>query len=315
MDKKDLRIIYMGTPEFAVAPLKALVDNGFNIVAVVTGEDKPQGRGRKIMPTPVKELAQSLGIPVLQPAKLKDETFQAELRSYKADLQIVVAFRMLPEAVWAMPKFGTFNLHTAILPQYRGAAPINWAVINGETKSGVTTFMLDHDIDTGRILLKKEIDILPEDNAGNVHDKLMEVGSQLVVDTVEMILSGNVKSVAQSDLIAPGTVLKSAPKIFKEDCRLDFSKNGISIKNLVRGLSPYPTAFTTIKVKDKDMSLKVFAVDFEPSKGITEIGKLVTDNKTFIKISCADGYIQLLDIQLEGKKRMGVVDFLRGVKL
>ncbi len=315
MDKKDLRIIYMGTPEFAVAPLKALVDNGFNIVAVVTGEDKPQGRGRTIKPTPVKELAFSLGIPVLQPAKLKDEAFQAQLRSYKADLQIVVAFRMLPEAVWAMPKFGTFNLHTAILPQYRGAAPINWAVINGETKTGVTTFMLDHDIDTGRILLKKEIDILPEDNAGSVHDKLMEVGSQLVVDTVEMILSGNVKSVAQSDLIAPGTVLKPAPKIFKEDCRLDFSKNGISIKNLVRGLSPYPTAFTTIKVKDKDMSLKVFAVDFEPAKGITETSKLFTDNKTFIKISCADGYIQLLDIQLEGKKRMGVVDFLRGVKL
>ncbi len=315
MDKKDLRIIYMGTPEFAVAPLKALVDNGFSVVAVVTGEDKPQGRGRTIKPTPVKELAVSLGIPVLQPAKLKDETFQAELRSYKADLQVVVAFRMLPEAVWAMPKFGTFNLHTAILPQYRGAAPINWAVINGETKTGVTTFMLDHDIDTGRILLKKEIDILPEDNAGSVHDKLMEVGSQLVVDTVEMILSGNVKSVAQSDLIAPGTVLKPAPKIFKDDCRLDFSKHGINIKNLVRGLSPYPTAFTTIKVKDKDMSLKVFAVDFEPSKGIAETGTLFTDNKTFIKISCADGYIQLLDIQLEGKKRMGVVDFLRGVKL
>lgn len=305
----------MGTPEFAVAPLKALVDNGFNVVAVVTGEDKPQGRGRKIMPTPVKELAQSLGIPVLQPAKLKDEGFQAELRSYNADLQVVVAFRMLPEAVWAMPKLGTFNLHTAILPQYRGAAPINWAVINGETKTGVTTFMLDHDIDTGRILLKKEIDILPEDNAGSVHDKLMVVGADLVVKTVEMILSGNVKSVAQSDLIKPGTILKPAPKIYKEDCRLDFSKDGITIKNLVRGLSPYPTAFTTLKIKDKDMSLKVFAVDFEPAKGITETGKLFTDNKTFIKISCADGYVQLLDIQLEGKKRMGVVDFLRGVKL
>lgn len=305
----------MGTPEFAVAPLKALVDNGFNVVAVVTGEDKPQGRGRKIMPTPVKEFAVSLGIPVLQPAKLKDETFQAELRSYNADLQVVVAFRMLPEAVWAMPKFGTFNLHTAILPQYRGAAPINWAVINGETKTGVTTFMLDHDIDTGRIMLKHEVDILPEDNAGSVHDKLMEVGSQLVVDTVEMILSGNVKTIPQSELIKPGTVLKPAPKIFKEDCRLDLSKNGISIKNLVRGLSPYPTAFTTLKIKDKDMSLKVFAVDFEPSKGVTETGKVLTDNKTFIKISCADGYIQLLDIQLEGKKRMGVVDFLRGVKL
>ena len=305
----------MGTPEFAVAPLKALVDNGFNVVAVVTGEDKPQGRGRKIMPTPVKELAQSLGIPVLQPAKLKDENFQAELRSYNADLQVVVAFRMLPEAVWAMPKFGTFNLHTAILPQYRGAAPINWAVINGETKTGVTTFMLDHDIDTGGIMLKHEVDILPEDNTGTLHDKLMVVGADLVVKTVEMILSGNVKTIPQSELIKPGTVLKPAPKIFKEDCRLDFSKNGISIKNLVRGLSPYPTAFTTLKIKDKDMNLKVFAVDFEPSKGVTETGKVLTDNKTFIKISCADGYIQLLDIQLEGKKRMDVVDFLRGVKL
>ena len=315
MTKTQLRIIYMGTPEFAVAPLKALVDNGFNVVAVVTGEDKPQGRGRKIMPTPVKEFAQSLGIPVMQPAKLKDEAFQAELRSYNADLQVVVAFRMLPESVWAMPKLGTFNLHTAILPQYRGAAPINWAVINGETKSGVTTFMLDHDIDTGRIMLKQEVDILPEDNAGTLHDKLMVVGADLVVKTVEMILSGNVKTIAQSDLIKPGTILKPAPKIFKEDCRLNFSKDGISIKNLVRGLSPYPTAFTTLKIKDKDMSLKVFAVDFEPSKGVTETGKVLTDNKTFIKISCADGYIQLLDIQLEGKKRMGVVDFLRGVKL
>ena len=315
MTKTQLRIIYMGTPEFAVAPLKALVDNGFNVVAVVTGEDKPQGRGRKIMPTPVKEFAQSLGIPVMQPAKLKDEAFQAELRSYNADLQVVVAFRMLPESVWAMPKLGTFNLHTAILPQYRGAAPINWAVINGETKSGVTTFMLDHDIDTGRIMLKQEVDILPEDNAGTLHDKLMVVGSDLVVKTVEMILSGNVKTIAQSDLIKPGTILKPAPKIFKEDCRLDFSKDGISIKNLVRGLSPYPTAFTTLKIKDKDMNLKVFAVDFEPSQGINETGKVLTDNKTFIKISCSDGYIQLLDIQLEGKKRMGVVDFLRGVKL
>ena len=315
MTKTQLRIIYMGTPEFAVAPLKALVDNGFNVVAVVTGEDKPQGRGRKIMPTPVKEFAQSLGIPVMQPAKLKDEAFQAELRSYNAYLQVVVAFRMLPESVWAMPKLGTFNLHTAILPQYRGAAPINWAVINGETKSGVTTFMLDHDIDTGRIMLKQEVDILPEDNAGTLHDKLMVVGSDLVVKTVEMILSGNVKTIAQSDLIKPGTILKPAPKIFKEDCRLNFSKDGISIKNLVRGLSPYPTAFTTLQIKDKDMNLKVFAVDFEPSQGITEIGKVLTDNKTYIKISCSDGYIQLLDIQLEGKKRMGVVDFLRGVKL
>ncbi|MBQ5538881.1 MAG: methionyl-tRNA formyltransferase [Bacteroidales bacterium] len=310
-----MRIIYMGTPDFAVAPLKTLVDSGFNVVAVVTGEDKPQGRGRKVLPTPVKEFALEHGIPVLQPAKLKDEAFLAELKSFNADLQVVVAFRMLPEVVWAMPKLGTFNLHAALLPQYRGAAPINWAVINGETKTGVTTFFLDKDIDTGRIMLKQEVDILPEDNAGTIHDKLMVVGSELVKKTVEMILSGDVKTVAQSELISSDTVLKPAPKIFKEDCRLDFSKDGISIKNLVRGLSPYPAAFTTLKIKDKEMNVKVFEVGFEPDSSEKEVGKVITDNKNFIKISCQNGYIQLLDIQLEGKKRMKTEDFLRGVKL
>ncbi|MBQ5453671.1 MAG: methionyl-tRNA formyltransferase [Bacteroidales bacterium] len=310
-----MRIIYMGTPDFAVAPLKTLVDSGFNVVAVVTGEDKPQGRGRKVLPTPVKEFAVEHGIPVLQPAKLKDEAFLAELKSFNADLQVVVAFRMLPEVVWAMPKLGTFNLHAALLPQYRGAAPINWAVINGETKTGVTTFFLDKDIDTGRIMLKQEVDILPEDNAGTIHDKLMVVGSELVKKTVEMILSGDVKTVAQSELISSDTVLKPAPKIFKEDCRLDFSKDGISIKNLVRGLSPYPAAFTTLKIKDKEMNVKVFEVGFEPDSSEKEVGKVITDNKNFIKISCQNGYIQLLDIQLEGKKRMKTEDFLRGVKL
>ncbi|MEE3447851.1 MAG: methionyl-tRNA formyltransferase [Bacteroidales bacterium] len=310
-----MRIIYMGTPDFAVAPLKTLVDSGFNVVAVVTGEDKPQGRGRKVLPTPVKEFAVEHGIPVLQPAKLKDEAFLAELKSFNADLQVVVAFRMLPEVVWAMPKLGTFNLHAALLPQYRGAAPINWAVINGETKTGVTTFFLDKDIDTGRIMLKQEVDILPEDNAGTLHDKLMVVGSELVKKTAEMILSGDVKTVAQSELISSDTVLKPAPKIFKEDCRLDFSKDGISIKNLVRGLSPYPAAFTTLKIKDKEMNVKVFEVGFEPDSSEKEVGKVITDNKNFIKISCQNGYIQLLDIQLEGKKRMKTEDFLRGVKL
>ena len=305
----------MGTPDFAVAPLKTLVDSGFNVVAVVTGEDKPQGRGRKVLPTPVKEFALEHGIPVLQPSRLKDEAFLAELKSYNADLQVVVAFRMLPEVVWAMPKLGTFNLHAALLPQYRGAAPINWAVINGETKTGVTTFFLDKDIDTGKIMLKEEVDILPEDNAGTLHDKLMVVGSELVKKTVEMIISGEVKTVAQSELIDEKTVLKPAPKIFKEDCRLDFSKDGISIKNLVRGLSPYPAAFTTLKIKDKEMNVKVFEVGFEPDSSEKETGKVITDNKKFIKISCQNGYIQLLDIQLEGKKRMKIEEFLRGVKL
>ena len=274
-----MRIIYMGTPDFAVAPLKTLVDSGFNVVAVVTGEDKPQGRGRKVLPTPVKEFALEHGIPVLQPAKLKDEAFLAELKSFNADLQVVVAFRMLPEVVWAMPKLGTFNLHAALLPQYRGAAPINWAVINGETKTGVTTFFLDKDIDTGRIMLKQEVDILPEDNAGTIHDKLMVVGSELVKKTVEMILSGDVKTVAQSELISSDTVLKPAPKIFKEDCRLDFSKDGISIKNLVRGLSPYPAAFTTLKIKDKEMNVKVFEVGFEPDSSEKKSEKLSPTTK------------------------------------
>jgi methionyl-tRNA formyltransferase len=305
----------MGTPDFAVAPLKTLVDSGFNVVAVVTGEDKPQGRGRKVLPTPVKEFALEHGIPVLQPSRLKDEAFLAELKSYNADLQVVVAFRMLPEVVWAMPKLGTFNLHAALLPQYRGAAPINWAVINGETKTGVTTFFLDKDIDTGKIMLKEEVDILPEDNAGTLHDKLMVVGSELVKKTVEMIISGEVKTMAQSELIDEKTILKPAPKIFKEDCRLDFSKDGISIKNLVRGLSPYPAAFTTLKIKDKEMNVKVFEVGFEPDSSEKETGKVITDNKKFIKISCRNGYIQLLDIQLEGKKRMKIEEFLRGVKL
>ncbi len=315
MGKSELRIVYMGTPDFAVGPLKVLIERGFNVVAVVTGADKPQGRGRKIIPTPVKTFALEHNIPVLQPEKLKAPEFLEELKSYNADLQVVVAFRMLPEVVWAMPRFGTFNLHAALLPQYRGAAPINWAVINGETKTGVTTFFLDKDIDTGKIILQKEVDILPEDNAGTVHDKLMETGQELVSQTVEMILTGDIKALAQSELIASDTVLKPAPKIFKEDCKLDFSKGCESLKNLVRGLSPYPAAFTTINVKGKEMSLKVFEAVAEKAENVSEVGKIFTDNKNFIKISCSDGYLQLIDIQLEGKKRMSVKDFLRGVSI
>lgn len=305
----------MGTPDFAVAPLKTLVDSGFNIVAVVTMPDKPQGRGRKIVPSPVKQFAVDHNIPVLQPEKLKNPEFLEELKSYKADLQIVVAFRMLPEVVWAMPELGTFNLHAAILPQYRGAAPINWAVINGETKTGVTTFFLDKDIDTGRIMLTHEVEILPEDNVGTLHDKLMVVGQELVKKTVEKIITGDMSAIDQDSLIDDKTVLKPAPKIFKEDCKLDFSKDCVTIKNLVRGLSPYPTAFTTINVKDKEMSLKVFAVEIEEANTNLEAGKIVSDNKKFIKISCQNGWVYLTDIQLEGKKRMNVSDFLRGITL
>ena len=315
MTKQQLRIIYMGTPEFAVAPLQTLVEQGFNIVAVVTVPDKPQGRGRKIAPSPVKEYAVEHNIPVLQPEKLKNPEFLDELKSYNADLQIVVAFRMLPEVVWAMPKCGTFNLHAALLPQYRGAAPINWAIINGETKTGVTTFLLDKDIDTGRIIMQREIPILPEDNIGTLYDKMMNIGKDVVVETVETIISGNYKSIPQDTLIKKDTVLRPAPKIFKDDCRLDFSKKGVELHNLVRGLSPYPAAFTTIKVNGKDLNLKVFETKPEPSANLQPAGTLVTDNKTFLKIACADGYLIINDLQLEGKKRMKVAEFLRGVKL
>ena len=315
MTKQQLRIIYMGTPEFAVAPLQTLVEQGFNIVAVVTVPDKPQGRGRKIAPSPVKEYAVEHNIPVLQPEKLKNPEFLDELKSYNADLQIVVAFRMLPEVVWAMPKYGTFNLHAALLPQYRGAAPINWAIINGETKTGVTTFLLDKDIDTGRIIMQREIPILPEDNIGTLYDKMMNIGKDVVVETVETIISGNYKSIPQDTLIKKDTVLRPAPKIFKDDCRLDFSKKGVELHNLVRGLSPYPAAFTTIKVNGKDLNLKVFETKPEPSANQQPAGTLVTDNKTFLKIACADGYLIINDLQLEGKKRMKVAEFLRGVKL
>lgn len=315
MTKQDLRIIYMGTPDFAVSPLKALIDNGFNIVAVVTGADKPQGRGRKIIPTPVKEFAVEQGIPVLQPEKLKDPAFVEQLRSYKADLQIVVAFRMLPEIVWAMPKLGTFNLHAALLPQYRGAAPINWAVINGEKMTGVTTFFIDKDIDTGRIMLQREVPITDSDNCGTIHDKLMETGSELVVETVERLLKNDMKPIEQESLIKPGTTLKHAPKIFKEDCRLDFNKDATTIRNLIRGLSPYPAAFTTIKVKGKEMSLKVFAANVETTDNHPAPGSLETDNKNFLKISCQNGWLYPTDVQLEGKKRMKIVEFLRGINL
>ena len=315
MTKQDLRIIYMGTPDFAVSPLKALIDNGFNIVAVVTGADKPQGRGRKIIPTPVKEFAVEHGIPVLQPEKLKDPAFVEQLRSYKADLQIVVAFRMLPEIVWAMPKLGTFNLHAALLPQYRGAAPINWAVINGETMTGVTTFFIDKDIDTGRIMLQREVPITDSDNCGTIHDKLMETGSELVVETVDRLIANDMKPIEQESLIKPGTTLKHAPKIFKEDCRLDFNKDATTIRNLIRGLSPYPAAFTTIKVKGKEMSLKVFAADVETTDNHPAPGSLEIDNKNFLKIYSQNGWLYFTDVQLEGKKRMKIVEFLRGINL
>lgn len=313
MEKKDLRIVYMGTPEFAVESLKRLVEGGYNIVGVITMPDKPMGRhGSVLQPSPVKQYAVSQGLKVLQPEKLKDESFVAELRELKADLQIVVAFRMLPEVVWNMPRLGTFNLHASLLPQYRGAAPINWAVINGETETGITTFFLKHEIDTGEIIDQVRVPIADTDNVGDVYERLMNLGGDLVVKTVDSILDGSVKTVPQ-DKLAEGEVLRPAPKIFKETCRIDWSKGVKQIYDFVRGLSPYPAAWTELcQGSTAPQVLKIYETDKIFAEHSFEPGAVVTDKKTYFRIVVTDGYINIRSLQLAGKKRMGVADFLRG---
>lgn len=313
MEKKDLRIVYMGTPEFAVESLKRLVEGGYNIVGVITMPDKPMGRhGTVLQPSPVKQYAVSQGLKVLQPEKLKDESFVAELRELKADLQIVVAFRMLPEVVWNMPRLGTFNLHASLLPQYRGAAPINWAVINGETETGITTFFLKHEIDTGEIIDQVRVPIADTDNVGDVYERLMNLGGDLVVKTVDSILDGSVKTVPQ-DKLAEGEVLRPAPKIFKETCRIDWSKGVKQIYDFVRGLSPYPAAWTELcQGSTAPQVLKIYETDKIFAEHSFEPGAVVTDKKTYFRIAVTDGYINIRSLQLAGKKRMGVADFLRG---
>lgn len=313
MEKKDLRIVYMGTPEFAVESLKRLVEGGYNIVGVITMPDKPMGRhGSVLQPSPVKQYAVSQGLKVLQPEKLKDESFVAELRELKADLQIVVAFRMLPEVVWNMPHLGTFNLHASLLPQYRGAAPINWAVINGETETGITTFFLKHEIDTGEIIDQVRVPIADTDNVGDVYERLMNLGGDLVVKTVDSILDGSVKTVPQ-DKLAEGEVLRPAPKIFKETCRIDWSKGVKQIYDFVRGLSPYPAAWTELcQGSTAPQVLKIYETDKIFAEHSFEPGAVVTDKKTYFRIAVTDGYINIRSLQLAGKKRMGVADFLRG---
>lgn len=313
MEKKDLRIVYMGTPEFAVESLKRLVEGGYNIVGVITMPDKPMGRhGSVLQPSPVKQYAISQGLKVLQPEKLKDESFVAELRELKADLQIVVAFRMLPEVVWNMPRLGTFNLHASLLPQYRGAAPINWAVINGETETGITTFFLKHEIDTGEIIDQVRVPIADTDNVGDVYERLMNLGGDLVVKTVDSILDGSVKTVPQ-DKLAEGEVLRPAPKIFKETCRIDWSKGVKQIYDFVRGLSPYPAAWTELCQGSTALQvLKIYETDKIFAEHSFEPGTVVTDKKTYFRIAVTDGYINIRSLQLAGKKRMGVTDFLRG---
>lgn len=305
---KDLRIIFIGTPDFAVASLQALVEAGANIVAVITAPDKPAGRGKKIHQPAVKEYAIEQGLTVLQPERLKNPDFLKELAAYKADLQVVVAFRMLPEAIWNMPPMGTINVHGSLLPQYRGAAPINWAIINGEKESGVTTFKLKHEIDTGDILLQKRVPILDSDNVGSLYNKLMKEGADLLVDTIQGLAEGTLEEVPQATLAVDE--LKSAPKIFKPDTLIDWNKGVKDIHNLIRGMSPYPAAYTHIQ----DKFLKIYTAHYEEVQHDAEVGSFDTDGKTYLKFAAKDGWMFLDEVQLEGKKRMNIEDFLRGFR-
>ena len=316
MKKEDLRIVYMGTPDFAVESLRALVEGGYNIVGVITKPDKPIGRhGSVLKASPVKHNAVSKGLPVLQPEKLKDETFLAELRALKADLQVVVAFRMLPEVVWNMPRFGTFNLHAALLPQYRGAAPINWSVINGDTETGVTTFFLTHEIDTGKIIRRKHLPIADTDDVGVVHDALMTIGAGMVVETVDLILAGEVDAIPQEEFYKDPAELRPAPKIFKETCRINWQQPVKKIYDFIRGLSPYPAAWTEIISPEGVRSvLKIYQSEKRPAVHELPIGTICTDKKSYIDVAVEDGYLRLHSIQLAGKKRLPVADFLNGFK-
>ncbi len=299
----------MGTPEFAVASLDALVKAGCNIVGVITAPDKPAGRGMKLTESAVKKYAVEQGLHILQPEKLKSPSFLADLKNLNTDLQIVVAFRMLPEVVWNMPPMGTINLHGSLLPQYRGAAPINWAVINGEKETGVTTFKLKHEIDTGDILLQEKFAIGEDESAGEIHDRMKEIGAALLVETVKGLAEGNVTEKSQLDRDGQ-TELKHAPKIFTETCKINWNKTAEEIHNLIRGLSPFPGALTTLNNK----ILKIYRSNKEITTPTHEMGEVITDGKSYIKYCCSNGYIHVLDLQLEGKKRMLAEDFLRGYR-
>lgn len=313
MKKEDLRIVYMGTPDFAVESLRCLVEGGYNVVAVVTMPDKAIGRhGSVLQPSPVKAYAVEHGLRVLQPEKLKDEAFVNELRELKADLQIVVAFRMLPEVVWNMPPMGTFNLHASLLPQYRGAAPINWAVVNGDKETGITTFFLKHEIDTGEVIQQVRVPILEDDNVGTVHDKLMMLGGKLVIETVDNILAGTVKSIPQEEMLTDEP-LRPAPKIFKETCRINWDQPVKKIYDFIRGFSPYPAAWTELANGAAPQTLKIYEAVMEPSQTHEPAGTVVCD-KHGMKIVATDGYLQIKNLQIAGKKRMDIKDFLCGFK-
>jgi len=305
-----LRIIFMGTPEFAVPSLEILVQNKFNVVAVITAPDKPQGRGQKLTPSPIKVCALKYNVPVLQPTNLKSPQFSEELKSYHANLQIVVAFRMLPEVVWAMPQLGTFNLHGSLLPHYRGAAPINWAIINGEKETGVTTFFLKHEIDTGSIIFQEKEIIKEDDDVGTVYERLMHKGAALVLKTVKAIEQGDYPSVSQTT----SSETKHAPKIFKETCQINWDQPSEQVRNFVRGLSPYPAAWTVLNGKVFKI-FKCHQVAVDSQQSTVDCGQYSTDNKTYLHIKTPDGWISIEEFQPEGKKRMNVQEFFRGNKL
>ncbi|SHG85994.1 methionyl-tRNA formyltransferase [Flavobacterium defluvii] len=305
---EKLRIIFMGTPEFAVGILDTIIKNDYEVVGVITAADKPAGRGQKIKYSAVKEYALANNLTLLQPTNLKDESFLGELKALNANLQVVVAFRMLPKVVWEMPALGTFNLHASLLPNYRGAAPINWAIINGETKTGVTTFFIDDKIDTGAMILNSEIAIEPGENAGQLHDRLMNLGSTTVIDTLKVIEAGNVTTTIQED----NDDIKTAYKLNKENCKIDWTKSGNEINNLIRGLSPYPAAWCFLKDKNEELNIKIYEAKFISDAHSYEAGSLLS-NKKEIKIAIKDGFIQLLSLQLPGKKRMQVAELLNGI--
>ena len=314
-DKAALRIVYMGTPEFAVEPLRRLVEGGYHVVGVITMPDKPAGRGYKVQHSAVKQYALSQGLPLLQPEKLKDEAFLEQLRAWKADLQIVVAFRMLPEVVWSMPRLGTFNLHASLLPQYRGAAPINWAVMNGETETGATTFFLKHEIDTGAVIRQTRIPIADTDDVGTVHDRLMKVGGDLVVETVDAILDGSAQAIPQEQMAVEGE-LHPAPKIFKDTCRIDWAQPMKKVYDHVRGLSPYPGAWTElVSPSGESTILKIFETEKVDEPHALEPGTIVTDGKKLLKVATGRGFVSVRSLQQAGKKRLKADEFLRGFRL
>lgn len=324
MTKQDLKIVFLGTPGFAVESLRSIVDNGYNVVGVVTMPDKPAGRGHKMFQSPVKEFALERGLRLMQPVKLKDPAFVDELRSLQADLFVVIAFRMLPEIVWTMPRLGTFNLHASLLPRYRGAAPINWAVINGDTETGVTTFFLKHEIDTGDIISQERIEILPTDNVGDVHDRLMTLGAKLTLRTIDDIIAGTLSPIPQDQLIGD-TEPTPAPKIFKETCRIDWTATAGTIHNLVRGLSPYPAAWSILADADKEFgAVKIFETRVTTTADIPAgttshalaPGEILVDcNRLFVGTGEAGKAIEILSLQAPGKRRMPAADFLRGTRL